>query len=686
MQPNPDTPQPSILHQPENHSASSTLSIYIARGSALSVSPRRSPRFEVARLSPHQKSLGLITARSRILALSILMGLGLLLSSCGSPTPSKSTAVPNPPPPTQPPPQATQAGNITISPQYIALGAGQKQAFQATAPSAETLQWSVNGVVGGNSQAGTIDTAGNYTAPLTVNYGANVVISVADVSAPKTNYASAVAAVLAPGVVTKTANPQVATYSIYLPAPGKVSIDFGPDTTYSLNSWQQATPSPYGGEVSIYVAGMRAQTLYHMRAVVNLDSGASYNDLDQTFTTGTPPGTAPVTITATTGQNPQPGIEMFDTALPHESAQAFATDLQGNVIWTYAYNTGTTQDIVQPIKLLPNGHFLVLISYASSAVLNGATIQPATIDVVREIDLAGNTIREITLSSLSAALAAKGYNLNLGSFHHDILALPNGHWILLASLYQSFSNLPGSSGPTKVLGDVLIDVDQNNQPVWVWNTFDHLDINRHPYLFPDWTHANALLYSADDHNLILSMRHQNWIIKIDYQDGQGSGNVLWHLGEGGDFALKNGVDPTDWFYSQHGPAFFTPNTTGFFRLGVMDNGDDRPTPDGGLCGTTGEPACYSTAMVLQLDESAMTATLVNHYNPSPALYSYFGGDVRPLPNGNLEADFCALKGGALVQELDLNGATPQLVWQAETKTTLQYRAKRMPSLYPGVQW
>ena len=29
--------------------------------------------------------------------------------------------------------------------------------------------------------------------------------------------------------------------------------------------------------------------------------------------------------------------------------------------------------------------------------------------------------------------------------------------------------------------------------------------------FPDWTHTNAVLYSPDDGNLIVSMRHQNWI-------------------------------------------------------------------------------------------------------------------------------------------------------------------------------
>jgi arylsulfate sulfotransferase len=146
-------------------------------------------------------------------------------------------------------------------------------------------------------------------------------------------------------------------------------------------------------------------------------------------------------------------------------------------------------------------------------------------------------------------------------------------------------------------------------PDWVWNSFDHLDINRHPFLFPDWTHSNVLLYSADDHNVLLSVRHQNWIIKIDFEDGKGSGNILWRLGEGGDFSLNGGIDPTDWFYAQHGPNFFSTNTTGVFKLGVMDSGGDRQFPTGVICGVGGAAPClYSTALVLQVDEAAKTAT------------------------------------------------------------------------------
>ena len=138
---------------------------------------------------------------------------------------------------------------------------------------------------------------------------------------------------------------------------------------------------------------------------------------------------------------------------------------------------------------------------------------------------------------------------------------------------------------------MIVDLDENLHPVWAWNEFNHLDPNHHPYMWPDWTHANAVIYSKDDGNILISMRHENCVYKLDYQDGTGTGAVIWRLGEGGDFTLKNGVDPTDWQYAQHFPSFFTPNTTGVFSLAVMDNGDDRIFPNGVTCGAAGDPPC-----------------------------------------------------------------------------------------------
>ncbi|MGA7767116.1 MAG: aryl-sulfate sulfotransferase [Candidatus Sulfotelmatobacter sp.] len=612
------------------------------------------------------------------------MCVGLLLigmAGCGSG--ANSYQLPEAPPPQQPPPVPQQSGSVTIMPQYAALAPGQTTRFAAQVSGAGTVEWLVNNIAGGNASAGIIDHNGNYTAPQ-VSLGTNAVISAALPASPQTNYATAVVAVIHSGQLTPTANTQVVAYSIYLPGPGNVSVQFG---TGNLVTSSQPTPSPNGGMVHVYVAGMYATTTYHMHAAVTLANGVSFSDADQVFTTGTAPGTSGVQVTSTGGDTPQSGVELFDTVIPHTPAQLFATDLQGNVVWTYQYR-GSSMDAVQGAKLLPNGHFLVLISFLSSLPPKAFSNLPSdTIDLVREVDLAGNTIRELNVDQLTQSLHAQGYNFTLQGFHHDVLPSPNGHILLLADMRVPYTNLPGYAGTTSVLGDLLVDVDQNFTPTWVWNAFDHLDVTRHPYNFPDWTHGNALLYSADDHNLLFSMRHQNWIIKIDYQDGKGAGDILWRLGSGGDFKLLGGTDPTDWFYAQHGPSFFTPNTTGVFQLGVMDNGDDRQFPSGIVCNSAGAPPClYSTAPVLQIDETAMTATLLSNYTPPVNLYSYFGGNVDPLANGDMEVDFCAPKSGAVVQELKPSGAWPQFVWQATTPGASQFRAMRLPSLYPGVQW
>ena len=606
--------------------------------------------------------------------------LGIAGCGSGSPIPPQP---PNPASPTQAPPTPQQAGVITISPQNAALGAGQTMQFTAVATGGGAITWSVNGVAGGNATVGTVDAKGNYTAPM-IPQSTNVVVQTALASSPQMNYATAPVALIQAGQVLQTANPQVALYAMYLPQPGTVTVQFGPDTGYGRETWAQptpATPVNYGGEVNMEVAGMKGSTTYHMQALVTLANGVTYKDSDHTFATGSVPQTAPIQVTAPGGQTPQAGIELFDTALPQVPTQAVATDLHGNIIWTYGFQAAPV-DLLYPIRPLSNGHFLALIANLTVAEASAA----GNINVLREIDLAGNTVHELTIAQLNQSLAANGYNLTLAGFHHDVLPLPNGHILLLTNMVKPFTNLAGYPGTENVIGDVLVDVDQNYKPDWVWSTFDHLDVNRHPFMFPDWTHGNALLYSADDHNLLFSMPFQNWIIKIDFEDGQGNGNILWHLGEGGDFKLVGGTDPTDWFYIQHGMNFFSQNTTGVFKLGMMDDGDDRMYPSGVMCGKTGAPACYTTVPVLQVDEQAMTATLVFHYIAPQKLYSYFGGNAELLANGDIEADFCAPAAGSTIFEWVPTQPTPQIVWQANTPKYDQYRVFRIPSLYPGVQW
>jgi len=484
---------------------------------------------------------------------------------------------------------------------------------------------------------------------------------------------------LQPGeaLVSSTNNPLVALYSYHPISPGKVWIDFGTTTSYGLKTVTRSTPADTG-TVSIYVAGMRANTTYHMRASVAVADGIVLTDSDHTFTTTNfPSDTLPV-VTATNTGTPQPGVELMTASVGTNATylQAYATDLAGNLIWGYDYPDREANTIIQPIKLLPNGNFLVTTSYPSQDLVNG--VPKGELVDVREIDLAGNPVRDISLNKINSRLAAAGFDLIVYDFHHDVEVLPNGHWILIASTIRNIA------GMGDVVGDVLIDLDTKLRPVWVWNEFDHLDVSRRPVGFPDWTHTNAVLYSTDDGNLLVSIRHQSWIVKVDYNNGAGTGNVLWRLGEGGDFRLTNGIDPIDWFYGQHLPAFFSSETAGVFSLALMDNGFNRMIAPNAVCGPGA--ACYTTVPILSIDENARTATFLFRQVLPASEYSSWGGGTTKLANGDLEFDLCAEGGNSEVREVKITGDVPQAVWQMKTTGTNLYRATRLPSLYPGVQW
>jgi arylsulfate sulfotransferase len=489
--------------------------------------------------------------------------------------------------------------------------------------------------------------------------------------------------------LTSVPNPLVAQYTVNARAGSAVAVEFGPDTNYGFTT--SATTVPEGeGKVTVLVAGMKADSTYHMRAITTLSDGTKIYDSDRTFATGKIPDNRrpKATVTLTSGMTPAPGIELLALRAAVDNSLAFpieALDPAGNLIWYYDYDASIGS--AQPIKLRSNGHFLV--------VFFGAPTSPEPGGTVREIDLAGTTLKEFTVADLNKSLTAAGYTWNAFSIHHDLVELANGHLLLLVNTLKDYTDLAGFSGVTKVQGDAIIDLDENLKPVWVWSTFDHLDVNRHPYGFKqtqsppgaDWTHSNALVYSPDDGNLVLSIRHQSWVIKIDYANGQGSGNILWRLGYQGDFKLLSAQPEPDWFYAQHFPNITSPNSSGVFQLAVFDNGDDRVLDSNGtICGLNGAPACYSRAVIYEVNETDMTARVL-WSDTLP--YSFWGGAIQQLPNNNM------FVGSTTPLDLENNGArimevtqdqNPQVVWKLEVAGQNSYRTIHLPSLYPGVQW
>ena len=475
--------------------------------------------------------------------------------------------------------------------------------------------------------------------------------------------------------VPTTQNPLVAQYTIRSSQAGQAVVEFGTDTTYGQSTASygitQGVPFP------ILVAGMKPSTAYHMRAKLSLNGNVVWTDRDRVFTTAALGAVPPPPIVVTrpdpslaTAENP--GVELIAYSAPAGAAptlQTLVADRDGNPIWFYAPPDGTPSFL----KPMSNGHFLVAIASPSSSIL-------------REIDLAGNSIRQLDAATLQTNLQSLGLLPNFLFFHHDFIPLDNGHTIVLGQSTKDFVDLPGYPGTTSVEGDVLVDLDQNWSPVWVWSAFDHLDVNRHLMGLPDWTHSNAILYNPNDGNLILSIRHQSWLIDIDYNNGAGSGDILWRLGQGGDFTLTDG-DDSQWFYAQHYPGLVTVNGSQI-TLSVFDNGNLRVMDASGTtCGTPAGPACYSRATVFQLDPSTMQAQVLWQY--LPGFFSFWGGTINQLPNGNVEFEmsepFPVPQLGSRVMEVTQTDPA-QIVWQMDLQNGSSYRSYRIPSLYPDVSW
>jgi arylsulfate sulfotransferase len=477
----------------------------------------------------------------------------------------------------------------------------------------------------------------------------------------------------ATGTPEQTTHPLVAKLSSVLPSGVSMFAEFGPDTNYGFKT---STKGASSAPVDLLVAGMQPSKNYHMRLHFIMSDSTEAIGEDEVFTTGDVPAARIPVVTATqSGLAPSPGVELLDLVSgDQQQLRAAVVDLAGNLIWYYDYPVA--DGIPLPIKPLSNGNMGMSLTRGKQ--------------LFRELDLTGQTVREITVDQLNAQLAAAGSKVVLSEIHHDFAELPNGMIVLNTSQIRNFDNLPGFPGTIPVLGDVLVALNPSLKIVWTWSSFDHLDVNRHPWFqlltgqLPepvyDWTHTNAVLYSARDKALIVSMRQQSWILKIDFNDGQGSGDILWRLGAGGDFTLVGGADPTDWFYNQHYPSLIS-NSGPVFDMALFDNGDVRPDSTGTPCFSG--VLCYSRPVAMTVDESAKTATL--DWDPQ-MLFSNFGGVVQTLAPGRIEYTFSTVPGapGGRIVESTMD-PIPAEALRLDVGQ-LCYRGVRLPSLYPGVAW
>jgi hypothetical protein len=430
---------------------------------------------------------------------------------------------------------------------------------------------------------------------------------------------------------------------------------------------------------------MRADTDYRMRSEV-----VSGNDVTAgawiPFHTGMLDGNFPpvsVAVPRAPGSTVSEPVVMHSAASISAGRRPFATDLDGNVVWYLPSTDFLT-------RVSPAGRLLVLAEGAN-------TVNPIRrLQIVREYDIGGRVMRETNVGRVAEQLEKFGIHSDcraggtecVSGFHHEALPLPNGHVLAIAGLERIMpAGTQGSKEPVDVLGDIVVDLDDEFQVTAVWNSFDHLDIKRAslydatcklgpgsggcaPIFLADkangWTHSNSLNYIPESGDFLISMPEQDWVLKIDWRDGKGSGKIVWRLGKDGDFTAK-ADDPDPWFSFQH-DAGFEPAGSKF--LSVLDDGHQRFAKD---------PKALTRGQLWELDEENRTARLV--HNAELGVYSVAVGSAQRLNNGGytFEAGFINRASPyARAVETDASG---KIVYALQVNGVIVYRSFRLDDIY-----
>jgi arylsulfate sulfotransferase len=467
-------------------------------------------------------------------------------------------------------------------------------------------------------------------------------------------------------VVNPSANPMVFIYSAPpCPAGERIRVQFQASSGPVQYTPYQACVA--GASRNFYLAGMQQGTGYQIQHAVDSGrtavAGPVINFSVPVTSTILPAFTALTSGVAPSGLLLQ---SLFGSA-------ALATDLNGNPVWQ------GPADVTYITRPVTGGTFL--------GIGEDGTKDPSQ-QFLREFDLAGIVVAETNGARISQQLVSLGVH-PINGFHHEMRKLPSGGYLALADSERILTNVQGS-GNVDVIGDTILVLDQNLQVAWAWDAFSYLNTSRmaslgetctYPagetcppfYLAPvanDWLHGNALQLTADG-NILYSSRHQDWVIKIDYANGSGKGDILWRMGLEGDFQIQSS-DPHPWFSHQHDPNFETHNPG---VLLVFDDGNLREAAN---------PQAHSRGQVFQVDETNKTVQPI--LNADLGVYSGALGSAQQLADGNYHFDAGFLLGtgangaptyNAQSLEVDPSGHIDFAVQFA----TLEYRTFRMPDLY-----
>jgi hypothetical protein len=255
--------------------------------------------------------------------------------------------------------------------------------------------------------------------------------------------------------------------------------------------------------------------------------------------------------------------------------------------------------------------------------------------------------------------AANDYNGD----HHEFLISPQDTALITIfnAVPQDLTSVGGAKDSVAMQGIVQeLDIE-TGEVLFEWQSIDHVALEE-TYVSPaedhypgiDYFHLNSIDVEPDN-NLLISARETSAVYKID----RNSGEIIWRLGgKKSDFEMQEGTR----FAFQHDARRLPDGTISIFDNGslVFDNGTPRAVED-------------SRAIVLDVDEKRMTASLVHEYTHPDGQKADAAGNTQVLPNSNV---FVGWGRALAISEFSPEGELLfDLMLPAENRS---YRAFRFP--------
>ncbi|MDT2500446.1 aryl-sulfate sulfotransferase [Enterococcus avium] len=264
----------------------------------------------------------------------------------------------------------------------------------------------------------------------------------------------------------------------------------------------------YETDHSIPVLGLYPDAENEVMVTLTDESG---NSMEKTVTikTGTlAKSIAAIDVKEADTQKMELGDSELTFVVP-STKRAYAFDANGDVRW---YSTRHNSHI---FKELDNGNLLYLTKKSNDA---------DTYNVLLETDYLGKIYHRYDFSSSSAANDTGKSEGEMTVIHHDGIELPSGNFLLTVNDGSNY------------IEDTMIEL--NRETGEIEKTIDLKDILPEAFYEDydstsredgkiDWFHQNSVEYDEADNSIIISGRHQDTIMKIDYDTSE----IKWIMGD-----------------------------------------------------------------------------------------------------------------------------------------------------------